>query len=231
MMTSPRQADANRRNAQASTGPVTEEGKQRSRRNALRHGLTAETIINALEDAEDYKAFEQSVAADYDAESAVERELVLRLASLLWRLRRSTSIETGLMQIEGEILREHEPTRQKTPRDGGLTALFRLRKRALDVPSDEGWTDHIGQHHAHEKYPDANFVSQERDIQSDVARHFLRVANLDNGVFERLGRYEMALWRQVRQTLFTLEGMRWRNLSARYSSQHSWRRRTETPPD
>jgi len=33
---------------------------------------------------------------------------------------------------------------------------------------------------------------------------FLRLANLDNGVFERLGRYEAALWRQVVQTLFAL---------------------------
>jgi hypothetical protein len=31
-----------------------------------------------LEDAEDYKAFEAAITADYDAQSAVERELVLR---------------------------------------------------------------------------------------------------------------------------------------------------------
>jgi hypothetical protein len=37
-----------------------------------------------LEDAEDYRQFEAAVIADYDAQSAVERELVLRLASLLW---------------------------------------------------------------------------------------------------------------------------------------------------
>ena len=50
-MTSYRQIEANRRNAQLSSGPVTEEGKRQSRQNALRHGLTAETVIDALEDA------------------------------------------------------------------------------------------------------------------------------------------------------------------------------------
>ena len=87
-MTSFRQLEANRRNARKSTGPITQEGKQRSRCNAVRHGLIAETVIGALEDAEDYKAFEAVIIADYEAQSAVERELVLRLASLLWRLRR-----------------------------------------------------------------------------------------------------------------------------------------------
>ena len=95
-MSSFRQIEANRRNARLSTGPVTEEGKRKSRQNALRHGLTAETVIDALEDAEDYAGFEMAVTADYDAQSAVERELVLRLASLLWRLRRATAIESGL---------------------------------------------------------------------------------------------------------------------------------------
>ena len=103
-MTSFKQVEANRRNARRSTGPVTQEGKLHSRCNAVRHGLTAETVIGALEDAEDYKAFEAAIIADYDAQSAVERELVLRLASLLWRLRRATTIETGLFDIEAEHL-------------------------------------------------------------------------------------------------------------------------------
>jgi hypothetical protein len=77
-MTSYRQIEANRRNALKSTGPKAGAGKQVSRCNALRHGLTAETVIGALEDAEDYKAFEAAIIADYDAQSAVERELVLR---------------------------------------------------------------------------------------------------------------------------------------------------------
>jgi len=44
-MTSLKQIEANRRNALKSTGPRSENGKQRSRRNAVRHGLTAETTI------------------------------------------------------------------------------------------------------------------------------------------------------------------------------------------
>src|SRR3954467_11434589 len=99
-MTSYKQIEANRRNARRSTGPTTEQGKLQSRRNAVRHGLTAETVIGALEDAEDYKTFETAVSADYDAQSAVERELVLRLASLLWRIRRATTMETGLFEIQ-----------------------------------------------------------------------------------------------------------------------------------
>src|SRR5947199_3792554 len=103
-MTSFRQFQANRQNAQKSTGPTTTEGKEKSRCNAVRHGLKAETVIGQLEDAEDYKAFEAAIIADYDVQSAVERELVLRLASLLWRLRRATAMETGLFEIELERL-------------------------------------------------------------------------------------------------------------------------------
>ena len=82
-MTSFRQIEANRRNARKSTGPTTEQGKQSSRCNAVRHGLTAETDIGALEDAEDYRVFEATIIADFNAQSAVERELVLRWASLV----------------------------------------------------------------------------------------------------------------------------------------------------
>jgi hypothetical protein len=74
-MTTFRQIEANRRNSQKSTGPKTERGKQRASQNAVRHGLTAETVIKLLEDPDDYHAFEMSVTADYDPDSAVEREL------------------------------------------------------------------------------------------------------------------------------------------------------------
>src|SRR5450830_96941 len=113
-MSSLKQIEANRRNALKSTGPTTPEGKERSRCNAVRHGLTAETVIAALENWEDYQTFEAAVISDYDAESAVERELVLRLASVLWRLRRATGIETALFELmtEDSSRHEHRPSRE-----------------------------------------------------------------------------------------------------------------------
>ena len=68
-----------------------------------------------VEDAEDYRAFEATISADYNAQSGVERELVLRLASVLWRLRRATTMETGLLEIQAEHLRDYRQARQLLP--------------------------------------------------------------------------------------------------------------------
>ena len=64
----------------------------------------------ALDDV--YAAFEMTITADYDAQTAVEPELVLRLASLLWRLRRATTIESGLFKIQAKQLLQFRQRRQ-----------------------------------------------------------------------------------------------------------------------
>jgi len=135
-MTSYRQIEANRRNALKSTGPRTEAGKEVSRRNALRHGLTAETVISAMEDAEDYKAFQAAITADYDAQSAVERELVLRLASILWRARRATTMETGLFEIQAGHLRRNQQSRKLLGDSGGVIHAL-LQGMKADGPAIE----------------------------------------------------------------------------------------------
>ena len=81
-------------------------------------------MIGALEDAEDYKGFEAAIIADYDVQSAVERELVLRLASLLWRLRRATTMETSLFEIQANHLREFKQGRQTKPSPEIIYARF-----------------------------------------------------------------------------------------------------------
>ena len=205
-MTSIRQMEADRRNARKNTGPITQEGKQRSRCNAVRHGLTAETVIGALEDAEDYQAFEAAITADYDAQSAVERELVLRLASLLWRLNRATTIETGPFEIQTNHLTEVSWGSQfQSASREVVYAPFR-RSDAVDAdrdPAAEGITN------ARAPMLSAGLKSVEPDVHHTVefARCFLRLANLPNFALDRLSRYEATLWRQVRQTLFALDAL------------------------
>jgi len=205
-MTSFRQFEANRRNARRSTGPTTEEGKQRSRCNAVRHGLTAETVIGALEDAEDYNAFEAAITADYDASSAVERELVLRLASLLWRLRRATTIETGLFEIQADHLSGFRQSRQANPASREIVYALFGRAAPVDferLPAPGGMT------HGAEAVLSSGAKSGGTAIDPapELARCFLRLANLPNFAFDRLSQYETTLWRQVAQILFTLDAL------------------------
>jgi hypothetical protein len=193
-MSSFRQIEANRRNARLSTGPTTEEGKKRSRQNAVRHGLTAETVIGSLEDAEDYAAFEMAVTAGYDAQTAVERELVLRLASLLWRLRRATAIETGLFELHVRQLLQFRQ-RRKTHRD---------RQNVIDSM----YRNPIGTHD--DVRQDQNGSLNTLDVCSDgtsedLTRAFIRLTNLPTYPLDRLSRYEATLWRQACQIMFTLQ--------------------------
>jgi len=202
-MSSLKQIEANRRNALKSTGPTTPEGKERSRRNAVRHGLTAETVIATLEDAEDYQAFEAAVIADYDAESAVERELVLRLASVLWRLRRATGIETALFE---SVAAE--------PGAGEHGCSRPTLVEAADF-SDQNQLDLVATH--------PSDAAPENEL---IAGCFLRLAALPTFPLDRLSRYEHLLWRQARQIVFTLESLRRRKRKPSNSTfPFSFRRR------
>jgi hypothetical protein len=200
-MSSLRQIEANRRNARLSTGPVTEEGKRKSRQNALRHGLTAETVIEALEDAEDYAAFEMTVTADYDAQSAVERELVLRLASLLWRLRRATAIESGLFKIQAKHLLQFR--RRQQTHQGRQKISDTMYRNAVTTEDDMGQDEDVAAASALD--PGAPSIVQPVGQADDLTRAFVRLSNLPTYPLDRLSRYEATLWRQACQILFTLQ--------------------------
>ena len=209
-MTSLKQIEANRRNALKSTGPTTPEGKARSRRNAVRHGLTAETVITALEDSDDYEAFQAAVISEYDAESAVERELVLRLASVLWRLRRATGIEIALFDsVSNEVNRLEHGSSHLTL----VEAADRSHRNQL----------HLGATR-HSDAAAGNELSF--DAKREIADGFLRLAALPTFALDRLSRYEHLLWRQARQIVFTLESLRRRQRApSRSTFPFSFRRR------
>jgi len=192
-MTSLRQIEANRRNALKSTGPRTEVGKEQSRRNAYRHGLTAETAITCLEDLEDYKAFEATLIADYDPETAVERELVLRLASLLWRSRRAILIESGLFAIQANIVRDRRRRNAQAAAPSLKDPLERFINAASQASGGNGSDDHA-QSAAEQPHTDWLEASSENPVDwAQLLTHsFLRLANLESGAFALLNRYEVA---------------------------------------
>jgi hypothetical protein len=98
-MASDKQISANRRNSAKSTGPVTQNGKLQSRRNATHHDLIAATVVPAIEDAEEFERFAAAIRADYQPVSTIECELVARLTSLLWRLRLTEAITRCLSSM------------------------------------------------------------------------------------------------------------------------------------
>ncbi len=99
------QLAANRANAAKSSGPKTEAGKERSRRNSLRHGLTGAGIVLPTEDVAEIEARFADFEADLKPEGGVARFLVRRAAMLSVRLDRSAlheaaSLTTSILALD-----------------------------------------------------------------------------------------------------------------------------------
>jgi hypothetical protein len=92
-MTSEARVRANRENARKSTGPKSPEGKARSSRNALKHGLLSEHILHFGEDPEELDAFREEMMEDLAPEGAVERFVADHVVESAWRLRRAGRME------------------------------------------------------------------------------------------------------------------------------------------
>jgi hypothetical protein len=99
-----KRAVANRRNAQLSTGPRTKEGKSRSRRNALKHGVLASALLlTEGVGAEDQAEFDELSDAlhisyrDLAPVGTLEELLVEKIAVCWWRQKRAIQCETGLV--------------------------------------------------------------------------------------------------------------------------------------
>jgi hypothetical protein len=196
-MTSFRQIEANRRNARLSTGPVAEEGKSRSkcrspwsdRRNRNRCPGRCRGLCGIRNGSN----------SRHDAQTAVERDLVLRLASLLWRLRRATAIETGLFKLQARQLLQFRARSYR----GRQKIIDSMCRHAVAIEGDI---------QEDQEEPPTSFdpgsPKGPTDPSDDLTRTFVRLNDLPTYPLDRLSRYEAALWRQVWQILFTLECLR-----------------------
>lgn len=95
-MATENQIASNRDNAQLSTGPRTQEGKNASRFNALKHGLLSKHILLSDEDRDAYSTFASELRDQLRPETQIEEVLVDRIITSAWRLRRVVRVETRL---------------------------------------------------------------------------------------------------------------------------------------
>jgi len=141
-MLSVRRLQANRANAQKSTGPRTVVGLSASSQNALRHGFcSASTVVlDGVEDVTAYEQFASQVLNDLDAQGAIETALAERVAQLFWRLWRVTLFETQSVSQWQQALfpqPEHLAVRAAAlatseRMTGALSTLFLPEKHELD---------------------------------------------------------------------------------------------------
>jgi hypothetical protein len=126
--------EANRSNALLSSGPRTEEGKNRSRLNARRHGLTGQVTTMTSEDRAAHDAFSKALIENLAPDGAMEVQLAQRVATDSWRLNRIGAIEDnlfalGLHQHAGVLCPDNEQV------DAALTTarVFTMESKQLQL--------------------------------------------------------------------------------------------------
>ena len=107
IMTTNAQIKANRKNAKKSTGPRSDEGKTRSAKNSLKHGLLARDTVMPGEDPADFDRQLSALEADIQPTNSLEFELVRQMADAQWRMRRLTRLETGFLAAAVDDQRRH----------------------------------------------------------------------------------------------------------------------------
>jgi hypothetical protein len=127
-MTTEAQINANRANAQKSTGPRTPEGKATVAQNALKHGLLAKEAVVVGEDLDDFELYRAQLRAELAPVGLAESLLVERIAGLFWRLQRAERFHTAAFDmVYLQCSSDPQNKRwQPTPGPDGADPLFGL---------------------------------------------------------------------------------------------------------
>jgi hypothetical protein len=108
-MTSPVKIEANRQNAEHSTGPVTPEGKERSSKNATRHGFTGQTLVITPAEKEAYEAHVKGFFSELSPLGQLETNVVQQLADLNWCVQQIFVQQCNLISLINAITEQLAP--------------------------------------------------------------------------------------------------------------------------
>ena len=182
--------------------------RRRSRRRAWRDGLADQTVVTTLEHVRSYRAFELTLIGKIDPRSVIELALVHRLASLLWRLRRASAIETGLFEIQGEHLLAFQQDPSHGPSQAGTLAAPTRANGHTKGPGANGRDHPPISAHDNSLSTTMRAAPGRWSKSRTIAQCFLRLSNLAPTLLDRVGSYDARLWRQAAQTIWTLDAMR-----------------------
>ena len=154
------QIDANRRNAQKSTGPTTPEGRAAVRHNALKHGLTSEVLIPEDEDQPEFDRLCEAFETEYQPVGPTEESLLENVVAARWRLGRARKEETGFFVNRAlELERESQEYRESA----------RNTRLAIIVDSDSAGSNTLAKISRYEARLERSFykaLSELRRVQS-----------------------------------------------------------------
>jgi hypothetical protein len=198
-MTNDKQAEANRRNAIKSTGPKTPEGKAAVRHNAMKHGLLSKDILLPEEDEAALMELSEHLRNQLQPVGELESQLVERIISSTWRLRRLGRVEAGIFAFElyGELAARARREASTYTRTEGPDDEFMAQFLSRTIITDE------------QKHGEATDKAQKLESMRDsetptLGQAFIRDANKANA-FSKLSRYETTTERSLYKALHELQ--------------------------
>jgi hypothetical protein len=102
-MSTAAQIEANRQNAQSSTGPTSEAGKQRSSQNAVKHGFTGLSLVITPAELEAYTAHVKAYRAQHKPANHQLEQLVQQLTDLDWSLHKINVQQMNAMSLMNAV--------------------------------------------------------------------------------------------------------------------------------
>jgi hypothetical protein len=190
------QIEANRRNAQNSTGPKTVEGKVASAKNARKHGLLSREVLLPDEAAEEFSEFVQKLETALDPQGDLESVLVKRIIGLTWRLQRLERIEAGIMisQYYAVLADRAKAEAKECVRTESEKFLEDLNRNVTADPA---------RHQAAIRAQRAAEDARATDTAT-LGQAFIRDSKKDNA-FSKLSRYETSIERSLYKALHELQ--------------------------
>ena len=157
------QLKANRANAQLSTGPTSDTGRETVSHNSTKHGLTGRFTLNTDEDHAKFMESYKRLIRDLNASTALECDLVLRMAEALWRSERS-------VMLQDECIDKLSFDDESVHAEARKNLELYIRYQTAHDRAYQRYAAELRKFQAEMKKSDIGFVSQKREEAQENRR-------------------------------------------------------------